>query len=109
MKKFIQTCYKCEAKVKAATVNKEGVRLRCLRCPKCGEEYFTSSELIKYDILKGKRSLVRKFGQLGDSVIMRVAQKILKDLGVKPGDYGVFEERKDGIFIKTYSAKEIRI
>ena len=79
-----------------------------LRCPKCKEEYFTSSELIKFDILTGRRKMIRKFGVLGDSTILRLPNKVIKDYKIKPGDYGVFEERPDGILIKPVQAKEIQ-
>lgn len=108
MKKFMKTCYKCNVDVKEAVVEKEGIKLKCLKCPKCSEEYFTSSELVKYDILKGKRKLVRKFGILGDSTIMRFPNKVLKDFKIKPGDYGIFEERAEGILIKPVHAKGLK-
>ena len=107
MKKFMKICYKCGTGVKVAKCVKEGVSLNCLKCPKCGEEYFTSSELIKFDILTGKRKLVRKFGTLGDSTIMRFPPRLLKDYKIKAGDYGVFEERPEGILIKPIHAKEL--
>ena len=108
MKKFMKTCYKCGNKVKIVKCIKEGVSLNCLKCQKCGEEFFTSSELIKFDILTGKRKLVRKFGVLGDSTIMRVPNKILNDFKIKPGDYGIFEEKPEGILIKPFHAKELK-
>jgi hypothetical protein len=107
MKKFMKTCFKCGTNVKAAKCIKEGVSLNCLKCPKCDEEYFTSSELIKFDIMTGRRKMIRKFGLLGDSMIMRFPSKVLKDYEIKPGDYGVLEERPDGILIKPVHAKEI--
>ena len=60
MKKFMKTCYKCGKEVIIAKTTKEGVSLNCLRCINCGEEYFTSTELIKHDILTGKRKSIRK-------------------------------------------------
>lgn len=107
MKKFMKTCYKCDSEVKVSKCKKEGVTLNCLKCISCGEEYFTSSELMKFDILTGKKELVRKFGTLGDSTIIRIPNKVLKDFKIKPEDFGVFEERPDGILIKHVSAKEI--
>ena len=107
MKKFMKTCYKCGTGVKIAKCVKEGVDLDCLKCPKCGEEYFTSSELIKFDIKTGKRKLIRKFGVLGDSTIMRFPNQVLDDYSIKPGDYGVFEKRSEGILIKPIHAKEL--
>jgi len=107
MKKFMETCYKCDSAVKVSKCTKEGIELNCLKCIKCGEEYFTSSELMKFDILSGKKELIRKFGTLGDSTIIRIPNKVLKSFKIKPEDYGVFEERPDGILIKHVSAKEI--
>ena len=106
--KFMKACYKCGTDVKVDTILKDGIKLNCLKCPRCGEEYFTSSELVKYDLLTGKRRLVRKFGILGESTIMRFPTKILKDFKIKPGDYGVFEERDEGILIKPISTKELK-
>ena len=108
MKKFMKTCYKCDIDVNIAKCVKEGIELDCLKCPKCGEEYFTSSELIKFDILTGRRKMIRKFGILGDSIIMRFPQHILKHHKIKVGDYGVFEERPEGILIKPVHAKELK-
>ncbi|MBN1385609.1 AbrB/MazE/SpoVT family DNA-binding domain-containing protein [Candidatus Woesearchaeota archaeon] len=103
------TCYKCGVKAKPAKAMMEGIRLDCLRCPKCGEEYFTSGEMIRYDILKGRRKLVRKFGTLGDSTITRWPPKLIKDYNIKPGDFALFVERPDGILIKPVSSKELEM
>ncbi|MBI2547827.1 hypothetical protein HYW21_00595 [Candidatus Woesearchaeota archaeon] len=107
MKKFMRTCYKCGTDVQISKCVKEGISLSCLKCPKCGEEYFTSSELIKFDIKTGRRQLVRKFGILGDSMVVRLPTKVVKNFKIKPGDYGVFEEKPEGILIKPIHAKEI--
>ena len=93
----MKTCYKCGTNIQAGKCIKEGVTLDCLKCPKCGEEYFTSSELIKFDIKTRRRQLVRKFGILGDSMVMRFPKNITKEFNIKPGDYGVFEKRPDGM------------
>lgn len=105
----MSTCYKCNSKLKIATTTKEDIELNCLRCPKCKEEYFTSSELLKFDILTGRQKLVRKFGTLGDSVMTRIPPKILNDFNINPGDYAVFKKLEEGILIKPISAKELEI
>ncbi|MFH1174644.1 MAG: AbrB/MazE/SpoVT family DNA-binding domain-containing protein [archaeon] len=104
--KFMNTCYKCGTNVKQAKIVKEGITLTCMKCPKCGEEYYTSSELLRFDVLTGKRKLVRKFGTLGDSTILRIPPEVLKDFNIKPEDYALFEKKDDGIFIRPVSAKE---
>ena len=108
MKKFMKECYKCKEKVKIAKCVKEGITLNCLKCPKCGEEYFTSSELVKFDILRGNRKMIRKFGVLGDSTIMRFPVEVLEEYDIEPGDYGAFEKRKDGILIKPVRVEELK-
>ena len=50
-KNFMSSCYKCNSKVEKSISVKEEIELNCMKCPKCGEEYFTSSELTKFDIL----------------------------------------------------------
>jgi len=105
MKKAINACYRCGAKVRDAVVMKDGVRLNCLKCPKCREEYFTSSELLRYDVLTGKRKMVRKFGKLGLSAIIRLPEKIIKHYKIKMGDFAVFEERSEGILIRPVHVK----
>jgi uncharacterized OB-fold protein len=51
MKKFMESCYHCNGSVRKKAVIKEGIKLFCMKCLKCGEEYFTSSELTKSDTL----------------------------------------------------------
>ena len=108
MKPFMKKCYKCNSDVKVAKAKKDGVLLDCMKCPKCGEEYFTSSELIKFNIKTGRRKMIRKFGILGDSTVMRIPPAVVKDFSIKPGDYGVFERKPDGILIKLIHAKELK-
>ncbi|HLC63611.1 MAG TPA: AbrB/MazE/SpoVT family DNA-binding domain-containing protein [Candidatus Nanoarchaeia archaeon] len=108
MKKFMETCYKCKSAVKPSQCIKEGITLNCLKCSRCGEEYLTSSELIKFDIKTGRRKLIRKFGILGDSTFMRLPIEVVKQYKIKPGDYGLFEKRPEGILIKPVHARDIK-
>lgn len=109
MKKFMKNCYKCGAEIQSTQCVKDKIKLNCMKCPKCGEEYFTSSELIKYDILSGKRKMVRKFSTLGDSTIIRFPTSVLENYKIKAGDYGVLEEKDDGILIRPVHADELEI
>ena len=38
---------------------------------------------------------------------MRFPSKVIKTYKIKPGDYGVFEEKPEGILIKPIYAKEL--
>jgi len=51
----MKKCYNCNEEVKISRSIKEGIKLNCLRCIGCGEEYFTSSELVKFDILRRRK------------------------------------------------------
>ncbi len=54
-KLHMQTCYNCKSKLKNSISIKEGVELNCLRCSGCGEEFFRAGELIKFDVMTGRR------------------------------------------------------
>ena len=57
LKQFMKICYKCNTNIKVSASVKEGIELHCLKCPTCGEEYFTSSALTKFDILSGRKKI----------------------------------------------------
>lgn len=105
----MKTCYKCNVELENTTTLMGGVRLKCQKCPKCGEEYFTSSELMRYDILKGNRTMIRKFGTLGQSTVLRIPEKVISELKIKTGDYAHFEIRPEGILIKPFSGSKLNI
>ncbi|MFH0752540.1 MAG: AbrB/MazE/SpoVT family DNA-binding domain-containing protein [archaeon] len=105
----METCYKCNVNLERVTTLKEGIKLKCQRCPKCGEEYFTSSELMRYDILKGNRTMIRKFGVLGQSTVLRIPEKVISQLKIKTGDYAYFEMRPEGILVKPISASKLKV
>ena len=101
-------CHKCKVPTKKCKTKMNEVTLNCFKCPKCGEEYLTSSEYIKYEILTGKRQMIRKFVVVGDSFVIRIPTKVMKDLKIKSGDYGIFEETSKGILIKPFSSKKLK-
>ncbi|MEK6858210.1 MAG: AbrB/MazE/SpoVT family DNA-binding domain-containing protein [Nanoarchaeota archaeon] len=105
MTKFLKKCYKCNVEVKEFKAVKDNITLNCLKCPKCNEEFFTSSELIKYDILTGKRKMIRKFGIVGESPVIRLPEEIIKSYKIEPGDYGLFEKREEGFLVRTVKVK----
>lgn len=105
MTKFTKKCYKCNVEVKESKTVKDNITLNCLKCPKCNEEFFTSSELIKYDILTGKRKMIRKFGIVGVSPVIRLPEEIIHDYNIEPGDYGLFEKRTEGFLVKLVKMK----
>ncbi len=104
----MKKCYFCEGLLKETTVIEHGAPLDCLQCQKCKEIFFTSTEWLKNDILSGRCKLVRKFGKLGDSTIVRLPPKMLKKYNIEPGDISLFEERPEGILIRAFKAKDLK-
>ncbi len=107
-KKFMEKCYKCNVKLKETTAIREGVDIYFLKCSKCGEEFYTSDELIRHDVLTGKRKLTRKFGLLGNSSIIRIPGHLVFDFKIVAGDIGVFEKIPEGILIKPIHSKNLQ-
>lgn len=95
------TCYLCGAKLRQAKIRMDGVELKCLKCPECGEELFPAGEMLKYEVLTGKRP-ARKFFTVGSSVAIRIPANIVKKEGIHPGkDLAVFDVMPKGLLIKV--------
>ena len=102
------TCYRCGARLKQAKVKMEGVELKCLRCQECGEELFTAGEMLRYEVLTGKRP-ARKFFTAGNSVAIRIPASIVKKKEIRPGkDLAVFDVMPKGLLIKVIHTDEDR-
>jgi len=91
-------CITCKIKlIKSKTVKEYGgieiKNIPCHRCPKCGEEYFTGEEqrylekIAKNLGVFGTYRMKRKLGKSGTNVILRLPKDIIKELGLKSGDY----------------------
>lgn len=60
----------CGGNLIKTSIERNGVRLYGMKCKKCDEIYFPSSEMMRYEILTGKSSLVRKVKKSGDSIVV---------------------------------------
>lgn len=95
------TCYICGSEMKQTKTKIEGIQLKCLRCQECGEELFTAGEMLKYEVLSGKRP-ARKFFTAGNSVAIRIPTNIVKKEGIHAGkDLAVFDITPKGVLIKV--------
>lgn len=90
----------CGTMTKEFTETKEGVKIYGGKCPKCGEIYWSGGEMLRWEILTGRRKLSRKVGIVGDSYVIRIPKKIVEESKIKLGDYALFEQAKNGILIK---------
>ncbi len=103
MEKFMKTCYECKVDVIPVVRIEEGIKLYGLKCPKCKEEFYTSSQLLKLERFRDKPK--RKFGKLGDATIMRIPPELIKKHNISPGDYGICTSVEDGILIVPVKEK----
>ena len=101
MKKFMKTCYKCKTNVKEATVVKDGIKLKCLKCPKCGEEIMTMKQLkvlaSKYRKLRSAKDIT--FAKWGNSIAVRIPSDIANEYKISVGKRGTLTKDKEGIKI----------
>ena len=90
----------CGGKTRDMTIVKNGVKMRIQKCGKCGEIYISGSEMLKYDIIKGKSSLARKIRKSGDSLVVTVPKQIVEKFNVHDGDIIAFEPDEKEIKLK---------
>lgn len=90
----------CGGGLSNATIEKNEVKLKVQKCNKCGEIYIPGSEMLRYDILKGKSSLARKVRKSGDSLVVTVPKQIVEKFGVHDGDVIAFEPHEKEIKLK---------
>lgn len=90
----------CGGEIRNTTIVKNGVKMKVQKCGKCGEIYIPGSEMLKYDIIKGKSSMARKIRKSGDSLIVTVPKQIVEKFNVHDGDIMAFESDEKEIKLK---------
>lgn len=82
----------------------EGFPIRGFRCRRCSETFWPASEMLRWEVLTGRRKTARKIGVLGDSLVVRIPSNIAKDSSVHEGDYALFEPAKEGFLVRIVHA-----
>ena len=90
-------CALCKGALKKHSEVSDSIRINGWKCMKCGETFFPSSEILRWEILTGRRKNVRKIGKIGDSLAVRIPKILAESFGIKEGDYAFFENPKKGI------------
>ena len=63
--------------------------------------YFTSTEMLRWEVLTGRRSKdVRKVRKLGNSLMVTLPHELVKDNGIHSDDLALFRKVKEGILIE---------
>lgn len=99
MEKMLAKCI-CSGLLSNTTIEKNGVKMKVQKCKKCGEIYIPGSEMLRYDIIKGKGSLVRKIRKSGDSLVVTVPKQIVTKFKMHDGDVIAFETQEKEIKLK---------
>jgi YgiT-type zinc finger domain-containing protein len=90
-------CISCKSKVRKSKTVREyaGIEIKnidCMRCPKCGEEYFTGEQQRKLESIAkelgvfGAPRMKRRLGRSGSNIILRIPKDIAHELGLDAGD-----------------------
>lgn len=96
-------CVSCDEDLVKTSVERRGTELHGLKCQKCGEVYFPSSEIARYEALTG-RGTTRKFREIGNSLVITIPTQIVKQLGIHDNDIGTFETEDNLIKVKPIHA-----
>lgn len=94
----------CGGKLRSTSIERGGIKMAAQKCEKCGETYISGSEMLRYDILKGKSSMARKIRKSGDSLVVTVPRQIVEKFNVHTGDFIAFESKDDEIKLRILHA-----
>ena len=86
-------CTGCGGRLQPHEEIKEGSPLRGTRCSRCGEVLFSASELIRWEVVSGKRKgEVRRIRRIGGSLVVTIPDKVVKG-GMREDDYALFRRK----------------
>lgn len=99
----LKTCPLCKGKLKKVIEKRRNIDLAGYKCKKCNEIFFPSNEIVRYEILTGRREPVRTIGKVGNSIIIRIPSKLAAEFGIRKGDLAYFEKKGHEVDIKILS------
>jgi len=99
----LKSCPVCKGRVKKTIEERSGVALAGYKCERCDETFFPSGEIVRYEILAGRRKPVRTIGKVGNSIVIRIPSKLAAEFGIKKGCIAYFEKKGHEVDIKILS------
>ncbi len=98
----MERCVLCKGELNPLKEQSEGIEIKGWKCAKCGETFFPSSEMLRWEVLTGKRSdLARKVRKIGNSIAVTLPKKLVKEIGIHKDDYILFEKTNRGTLLKV--------
>lgn len=97
----MERCPICKSHVSRFSEAKEGIAMRGWKCGKCGESFFPGSEMLRFEILTGRRrDLARKIRSVGNSKVVTIPEKLIAEAKVHSNDIALFERVKGGLLLR---------
>jgi ribosomal protein L37AE/L43A len=98
-------CPFCKSRVSRFSERKESVLMHGWKCGKCGESFFPGSEMLRFEILTGRRKdMARKIRTVGNSKIVTIPEKLIAEAKVHSNDIALFQKVKEGILLRIIHA-----
>jgi len=97
----MERCVICKGKLTDHKEKKDGVEIHGWKCTKCNETYFSSNELLKWEVLSGRRKdNVRKIRKVGNSFTVTFPNIFIKNDEIHDNDLAIFKKKKDGYLVQ---------
>lgn len=91
----MEKCVLCKGELKDHKEKKDGIKIRGWKCTKCNETYFASNELLKWEVLSGRRKdNVRKIRKIGNSLSVTFPNIFVKADNIHDNDLAIFKKDK---------------
>ncbi|MBI4362161.1 MAG: hypothetical protein HY558_03215 [Euryarchaeota archaeon] len=98
----MKTCILCKGTLKAHREVSEGHEIRGWKCAKCGETFFPSREMVRWEVLTGRRKgQVRKARTIGKSLVVTLPEKLAREEGIHADDLILFEKDERGLRLRV--------
>jgi len=91
----------CKGELKDHEQLKDDIEIHGWKCSECGETYFTSQELLRWEVLSGRRKdNVRKVRKIGNSLAVTFPSTFVKSDAIHDNDLAIFKKTKDGYLLQ---------
>ena len=105
----MERCVLCKGKIVEGSEMRDGVKLKGWKCARCGETYIPSGEVIRWEILTGRRKgYVRKIRSVGNSKVVTLPERLIAEARIHIDDLVLFEKMKDGLFLRIIHPRASR-
>ncbi len=97
----MERCALCRGELESYKEVSDGVGIRGWRCRACGETFFPSSEMLRWEVLTGRRmDSARKVREIGNSTVVTIPKKLVKEEDIHKDDYILFERTERGTIMR---------